>query len=92
MAAEYIRYLTRFAMECFRVLKRGGEAFVTFGTGHVSGITVAWDALFCAAAEEAGLRIVAVLVDNIPSRGLMTARHQTSDTIDDERVVWIRRD
>ena len=92
MAAEYIRYLIRFAMECFRVLKRGGEAFVTFGTGHVSGITVAWDRLFCAAAEGAGLRRVAVLVDNIPSRGLMTARHQTSDTIDDERVVWLRRD
>ena len=92
MAAEYIRYLTRFARECFRVLKRGGEAFVTFGTGHVSGIGVAWDKLFCAAAEEAGLRIVAVMVDNIPSRGLMTARHQTSDVIDDERVVWLRRD
>ena len=50
MAAEYIRYLTRFARECFRVLKRGGEAFVTFGTGHVSGIAIAWDRLFCAAA------------------------------------------
>ena len=92
MAAEYIRYLIRFARECFRILERGGEAFVTFGTGHVSGIAVGWDRLFCAAAEEAGLRIVAVMVDNIPSHGLMTARHQTSDIIDDERVVWLRRD
>ena len=91
MAAEYTRYLSRFARECFRVLKSGGEAFVTFGTGHVSGIAVAWDRLFCTVAEEAGLRIVAVLIDNIPSRGLMTSRHRTSNTIDDERVVWIRR-
>ena len=92
MAAEYICYLTRFAMECYRVLKRGGDAFVTFGTGHVAGIPVAWDRLFRAAAKGAGLRIVAVLVDNIPSRGFMTARHQTSGTINDERVVWLRRD
>ena len=91
MTAEYTRYLCRFARECFRVLKSGGEAFVTFGTGHVSGIAVAWDRLFCAAAEEAGLRIISVLIDNIPSRGLMTARHRTSNTIDDERVVWLRR-
>ncbi len=91
MTAEYIRYLSRFARECFRVLKSGGEAFVTFGTGHVSGIPVAWDGFFRTAAEKAGLRIVAVLIDNIPSRGLMTARHGTSNTIDDERVVWLRR-
>jgi len=91
MTAEYTRYLSRFARECFRVLKSGGEAFVTFGTGHVSGIAVGWDRLFCTAAEQAGLRTVAVLVDKIPSRGLLTARHRTSNTIDDERVVWMRR-
>ena len=74
------------------MLKRGGEAFVTFGTGHVSGIPVAWDRLFRTAAEAAGLSLIAVLVDGIPSRGLITSRHETSDTIDDERVVWLRRD
>ena len=92
MAAEYVRYLVRFAIECARVLKCGGEAFVTFGTGHVTGLPVAWDRLFQIAAEQAGLRLVAVLVDRIPSRGLMTSRHRASATIDDERVVWLRRD
>ena len=69
MAAEYVRYLARFAIECARVLKPGGEAFVTFGTGHVAGRRVAWDRLFRTTAKQAGLRPVAVLVDAIPSRG-----------------------
>ena len=92
MAAEYVHYLSRFAIECARVLKRGGEAFVTFGTSRVAGVPAAWDRLFRTAAEHAGLRLVAVLVDRIPSRGLMTSRHRTSSTIDDERVVWLKRD
>lgn len=92
MVADYMTYLSRFAIECSRVLKIGGEAFVTFGTSHVTGIRVPWDTLFQAVASVAGLQPIAVLVDRIPSRGLMTARHRSSSTIDDERVVWLRRD
>ena len=91
MVAEYVRYLERFAAECARVLKRRGEAFVTFGRGHVAGIPVAWDGVFASLARRAGLRLEAVLVDRIPSRGLMTSRHRSSGVIDDERVVWLRK-
>lgn len=91
MVAEYVRYLSRFALECARVLKPGGEAFVTFGTARVAGIPVAWDELFRTLADHAGLTLMAVFVDRIPSRGLMTSRHRTADTIDDERVVWVRK-
>ena len=91
MVAEYVRYLKRFVVECARVLKRGGEAFVTFGTGHVAGIAVEWDHFFRILAADAGLSLVAVFVDRIPSRGLMTARRGTAATIDDERVVWLRK-
>ncbi len=92
MAADYIHYLSRFAVECARVLKPGGEAFVTFGTSRVAGVPAPWDRLFRTVAEHAGLRLVAVLVDRIPSRGLMTSRHRTSSTINDERIVWLKRD
>ena len=91
MVAEYVRYLNKFTKECARVLKDGGEAFVTFGTAHVAGMPVAWDALFRVLAAHAGLTVVAVFVDSIPSRGLLTSRHRTSGTIDDERVVWVRK-
>ncbi len=91
MVAEYVRYLERFAQECARVLKRRGEAFVTFGRGHVAGIPVAWDGVFASLASRAGLRLEAVLVDRIPSRGLMTSRHRSSGVIEDERVVWLRK-
>lgn len=91
MAAEYIRYLQRFAIECARVLRAQGEAFVTFGTGQIAGIRVPWDRVFTALGERAGLRCVAVLVDRIPSRGLITSRHQSSGVINDERVVWLKK-
>ena len=91
MVAEYLRYLFRFTRECARVLKPGAEAFVTFGTGRVTGMPVAWDHLFRIISHHVGLNVVATLVDRIPSRGLMTSRHRTSGTIDDERVVWLTK-
>ena len=91
MAAEYIRYLQRFASECARVLRVNGEAFVTFGTGQIAGIRVPWDRVFTTLGERAGLKFIAVLVDRIPSRGLITSRHQSSGVINDERVVWLKK-
>ena len=91
MVAEYVRYLGGFAKECARVLRRDGEAFVTFGSSRVAGRPIAWDEFFRPLALRAGLTLVGVLIDRIPSRGLMTTRHYTSNTIDDERVVWLRK-
>ena len=91
MTAEYIRYLYRFVQELARVLRPDGEAFVTLGTGHVAGTPIAWDSLLANLGAQAGLNLVAVLVDRIPSRGLMTSRHPSSRVINDERVVWLRR-
>lgn len=87
---RYIHYLDAFAVECRRVLRRGGNAFVGFGTSRVAGISLRLDELFSATAATNGLRRVATLVDAIPSRGLITRRHATAGRIDDERVVWLR--
>jgi hypothetical protein len=91
MVAEYVRYLTRFVQECHRVLTPGGHAFVSFGTSRVAGYPVDLASLFALAAERNGLRHVATLIDRIPSRGLLTQRHESASTIDDERVVWLRK-
>jgi len=91
MLACYINYLDEFAIELGRVLKSGGNAFVTFGTDHISGIEVDCASIFVKVAATYGLRHIATLVDSIPSRGLMTTRHATAGTINDERVVWLRK-
>lgn len=90
MVAAYVRYLDDFAAECRRVLRSGGNAFVTFGTSHISGIKVDMAQFFRRAAEDKGLELVTTMVDRIPSRGLITKRHSTAGRIDDERVVWLR--
>lgn len=91
MLAEYVRYLRLFAAECKRILRPSGDAFVTFGTSTIAGCTVDVAALFSMLSIEVGLTHVATLTDRIPSRGLLTRRNSDAPTIDDERVVWLRR-
>lgn len=92
MLAEYIKYLQGFAIELSRVLRPGGNAFVTFGTDLISGIRVDLAELFAEMAEQCSLHHVATLVDTIPSRGMITVRHSSASTIADEQVVWLRRE
>jgi SAM-dependent methyltransferase len=91
MLAEYVRYMTRFVRECHRVLRPGGNAFVTFGTSRIAGYRVDLSNLFTLAARRVGLHHIATLIDRIPSRGLITQRHESAGRIDDERVVWVKR-
>ena len=90
MFIAYVRYLYSFAAECKRLLRPGGQAFVSFGQSHIAGYPIDLDRCFCSAAIHAGLEVVTTLVDRIPSRGLITKRHATAGRIDDERVVWLR--
>jgi|SRR5579872_608619 len=91
MLADYVNYLDRFAAELCRVIKHEGNAFVTFGTNKLAGLTVNCADIFISLARTHGLKHVATLVDTIPSRGLITVRHETAGTISDERIVWLRR-
>ena len=90
MVSDYITYLNDFVTECRRVLRPGGNAFITFGTSHISGLKVDM-AYYCRrAAKMQGLQPLTTLIDRIPSRGLITKRHATAGRIDDEKVVWLR--
>jgi SAM-dependent methyltransferase len=91
MLSDYVSYIDKFAKELTRILKPGGHAFVTFGTDHVAGHKVDSGRIFARAAQDHGLRHIATLVDSIPSRGMITDRHSTARTINDERIVWLRR-
>jgi len=91
MLSNYVRYLCSFVKECKRVLRPRGQAFVTFGTSHIAGCRVEMDKFFRTAARREGLKIVATIVDSIPSRGMITKRHKTANCISDERVVWVRK-
>lgn len=90
MLSAYFHYLKRFLRECHRILRPTGDAFVTLGTSHVAGIKVDMADYFSTLAEDIGFDYVTTLIDSIPSRGLLTARHRSSGTIDDEQVVWLK--
>ena len=91
MASEYSKYLSRFARECARVLKPGGQLLVTLGRSTLAGVVFEADQIFRRASEKAGLEFIATLVDPIPSRGLLTRRHRSAGRIDHEFIVWLRR-
>lgn len=91
MLAAYVQYLNKLAKETRRILRNDGALFYTFGTGHIAGIPVDLAKLWIEVAEVNGLDTLAVFVDTIPSRGLITKRHSTAGTINDERIVWMRR-
>ena len=90
MLSAYFHYLERFLRECHRVLRPTGDAFVTLGTSHVAEVRVDMADYFSRLAEDIGFTYVTTLIDSIPSRGLLTARHRSADTIHDEQVVWLK--
>ena len=90
MLRDYLAGLAAFSQELKRVMKVGANAFVTFGTSHIAGVEVNLARLYAAIAEASGLSFVAMLEDEIPTRGMITKRHSTSDTIAQEYVVWLK--
>ena len=91
MASTYVTYLSKFAVECQRILRPGGHLLVTLGRSTMGGIAFPSDIIFRRAGESAGLEFIGTLVDSIPSRGLITERHKTAGRIDHEHIVWLRR-
>ena len=90
MLELYLKGLFEFAFETKRVLKSDGNAFLTFGVSHFSGIPVDLAHCFSELAECAGLTVFRRFTDTIPSRGLITKRNHTASVIATEHVLWIR--
>lgn len=91
MASDYVRYLSRFADECRRVLRPGGHLLVTLGRSTLAGTPFPADRILHRVGRAAGLESVATLIDRIPSRGLLTQRHSTAGRIDHEYIAWLRQ-
>ena len=90
MASDYSKHLSKFARECRRVLRPGGNILVTLGRSKLSGVTLPADRILQRFCESEGMELVATLVDVIPSRGLLTKRHNTAGRIDHEFIAWLR--
>lgn len=90
MAGEYLAYLKAFAEESRRVLRPGGHLLVTLGRSTIGGIELPSDEFFHYFGSAFGLLSVSTLVDRIPSRGLITQRHETSARMDYEFLAWLR--
>ena len=92
MLERYLDGLYAFAGELKRVLRRGGDAFVTFGDSQFAGITVSLCDIFAEFCRRVGLEVTARMVDCIPSRGLITKRHPSASVIRGEQLLWLTKD
>ena len=91
MASDYARYITRFVNECCRVLRPGGHTLATLGRSTLAGVEFPIDEIFRRTGRQNGLKVIATLIDPIPSRGLLMKRHRTTQRIDEEHIVWMQR-
>ena len=91
MLSAYIVGLGQFGKELDRVLHPQGNAFITLGTGTISKIQVNFANLFAEIASEFRLQEVLRLTDRIPSRGMITKRHESAAVMPTETLLWLRR-
>ncbi len=87
---RYMSDLDRFARELRRILKPNGYAFVSLGTGHFAGVPIDFSACLLSLSEANGLDLVARFEDLIPSRGMITKRHQSAALIKSDDILWLR--
>ena len=90
MLIRYLVKLQEFTAELRRVLRINGNAFVCLGTSHFAGLPIDLSACFIALAEDVGLKLVARMMDPIPSRGLLTKRNGSASVIKFDDVLWFR--
>ena len=90
MAADYSAYISEFVRECHRILRPGGHLVVAIARNRMGGVLFPTDRVLRSVALRTGFEYVGTLVDRIPSRGMLTARHKSSSRIDYERIVWLR--
>lgn len=90
MLRAYLDGLQLFSKELRRVLHPEGNAFITLGTGTISKIQINFAKLFIQTASEFGLYEVLSLTDRIPSRGMITKRHESAAVMPTETIVWLR--
>jgi hypothetical protein len=91
MVAHYVRYLDEFLGEAGRLLRPSGSCLITIGRSTVAGVQVPFDRFLVSRANAHGLVANCVMVDLIPSRGLLTKRKENRPVMKDERVVWLSR-
>lgn len=89
--ATYLAGLEKFAYELSRILRPNGTAFLTFGTSRFSGIEIDLASDFSKFAHRAGITTLARLQDRIPSRGMITKRHESASVIPTENILWLRK-
>lgn len=87
IAATYLLEMKAAISEMKRVLKPNGFLVLVAGSNLLCGRRFDTPAYLRQMAEAAKLRTRLVLVDAIPSRGLMTKRNRTAGVIPDESVI-----
>ena len=91
LLTRYLQSLGQFAHEVKRVVKPEGHAVICLGVSHVAGLSIDMSEFFVSLARDERLQLIARFRDHIPSRGLITKRHETASLIGADDVLVFRR-
>ncbi len=87
IAATYLREMHVAIREMHRVLRDSGYVVLVAANNRISGMEFRTADFLRAMAEQCGFTTVAIFVDAIKSRGLMTKRNSTASVISRETVL-----
>jgi hypothetical protein len=88
---RYFNDMRESLKEIHRVLKPGGYCTLVVGNNLVSKQALPNNVILAEIAQDEGLILRAMLVDEIRSRGLITKRHDTAGIISDEWVLLLQK-
>lgn len=88
---KYFKDMRKSLTEIKRVLAPGGFCILVVGNNLVFKQIIPNNIILAEIAQEIGLILKVMLVDEIRSRGLITKRHETAGIISDEWVLMLQK-
>jgi len=92
IAATYLIEMSQAIQELGRVIRRQGHLVLVVGNNRVAQLPFYGARYLQTLAENNGFRLRLSLVDDIHSRGLMTKRNATANTITREHVLLLQKE
>lgn len=91
IAANYVVNMEKVIENCRNALKPGGHAVFVIGNNRISGVLLNNAAILRDIGLTKGFREIVHIRNRIPSRGLITKRHETAGVITHEHIVVLQK-
>lgn len=89
--ANYIANMEKVIKNCYDVLSPGGHAVFVIGNNRISGVLLDNAAILRDIGRAKGFNDVVHIRNRIPSRGLITKRHETAGVITHEHILVFQK-